>query len=104
MGYPISIQSINESTEFYSEVLPLVASAQDYLSQHHWCDKINHGWLFTNIGYAVCIFLFDIENSEGNDDHLLWVLVGDMPSMYLSAYNTHSTENVIETYVRLVHD
>lgn len=104
MIYPISIDSINNSTEFYSEIIPLVEDAKSYLFQHSWCKKISSGWLFTNIGYAVCIFLFEIENAQSKEDNLIWVIVGDFPSMYLDTYNVHSTKEVLETYIELVNE
>jgi len=102
MKYPINIKNIDESTEFYSEVIPLVETAKSYLRQHRWCKKIFSGWLFTNIGYSVCIFLFEIENSQSKEDNLIWVITGDLPNVYLDTYNIHNTKSVIEVYVEIV--
>lgn len=102
MNYPVNINSIHSSVEFYSEVYPLVEEAKKYLIEHPWCKEIYNGWLFTNIGYAVCIFLFEIENSQSSEDNLLWVIAGDFPPMYLDIYNVSTTKEVVEAYIELV--
>jgi len=104
MNYPVNINSINSSTEFYSEVSPLVEEAKKYLNEHPWCKEIYSGWLFTNIGYAVCIFLFEIENTQSSEDNLTWVIVGDFPPVYLDTYNVSTTKEVVEVYIELVTD
>ena len=102
MNYPVNINSINSSTEFYAEVSPLVEEAKKYLNEYPWCKGIYNGWLFTNIGYAVCIFLFEIENTQSSEDNLTWVIVGDFPPMYLDTYNVLTTKEVVEAYIELV--
>lgn len=102
MNYPVNIKDINPSIEFYSEVTPLVEEATKYLREHPWCKEIYNGWLFTNVGYAINIFLFEIENSQSSEDNLVWVIVGDFPPMYLDTYNVSTTKEVAETYVELV--
>lgn len=104
MNYPININDIRTSLEFYSEVELLIKEAKAYLKEHSWCKKIYDGWLFTNIGYAINIFLFRIENSQSIDDNLIWVIVGDFPPMYLDTYNISTTIEVVEVYVELTRD
>jgi hypothetical protein len=104
MNYPININDIKKSLEFYSEVKILINEAKEYIENHSWCKKIYSGWLFTNIGYALNIFLFRIENSQSIDDNLIWVIVGDFPPMYLDTYNISTTKEVVEVYVELASD
>jgi len=101
MNYPIHIQEINSSVEFHNEVLKLKNEAETYIKQYPWCAKIYGGWLITNIGFAVNIYLFKIENTQSTDDDLIWVIVGDFPPMYLDTYNVSSTTEVCETYIEL---
>ena len=104
MSYPVNIKDISPSLEFYSEVVPLLKEAKTYLKGYSWCKEIYNGWLFTNIGYAVNIFLFEIENLQSADDKFIWVIVGDFPSMYLDTYNVSTTKEVAEVYVELTTD
>ena len=86
------------------EVQSLLKESREYLEKHSWCKKICKGWLFTNIGFAVCIFLYDIENAQSVEDNLIWVITGDFPPMYLDTYNVKSTKEVIENYIDLATD
>ena len=60
--------------------------------------------MYTNIGAVFCIFLFEIENTQSPEDNFLWVIVGDIPSMYLNADSSDTTKKVIEMYVGLAED
>lgn len=104
MIYPIKLDKLNPAIEFYSEVKSLQKEAELFLRNHKWCDKIITGWLFTNIGYAVCIFLFEIVNSDSIEDKFIWVITGDFPPMYLDSYNVSSTTEVVEEYIDIVSD
>lgn len=104
MTYPINITKLNSSIDFCSEVNPLLEEAMKYLNEHPWCEKIYKGWLFTNVGFAVCIFLFEIENIQSSEDNRTWVIVGDFPPMYLDTFNVATTTEVVEVYIELVKD
>jgi hypothetical protein len=103
MPYPININKITASSiEFYDEVSLLLTEAKKYLAEHPWCSRILNGWLFTNIGKVFCIFLFEIENAQSVKDNYLWVIVGDIPPMYLDRFDVSGTREVVETYIYLV--
>jgi hypothetical protein len=106
MGYPIKIDQIDNSLEFYEEVILLIPYAQNYLYGFKWCKNIQKGWLFTNIGTAICIFLFEVENlqAEAPEDNYLWVIVGDLPRMYLVTFNVETTKDVILDYIDLTNE
>jgi hypothetical protein len=106
MIYPIKIDEIDSSLEFYDEVVPLISYAENYLNGFKWCKEIRNGWLFTNIGGAICIFLFEIENlqSEIDEDNYWWIIVGDLPPMYLDIVNVPTTKDVILDYIYLTNE
>jgi hypothetical protein len=104
MEYPINADKINQSTEFFEEAQSMHIKAQAYLDSHMWCEKIIKGWLFTNLGKVLCIFLYEIENNQSNEDNFLWVIVWDFPSMYLDIFSILSTKEVVEAYCNLVED
>ncbi|HEV8273007.1 MAG TPA: DUF4826 family protein [Chitinophagaceae bacterium] len=104
MKYPIKIENINSSVEFFDEIVPLIKESKEYLGRQKWCKGIHNGWLFTNIGYALNIFLYKIENEQSPEDNLLWVMVGDIPSIYLDTYGIKSTKEVVENYIELAND
>jgi hypothetical protein len=104
MTYPINLAEMTPALEFFTEVEKLAEKATDFLNSHKWCNEIYDGWLFTNIGYSLCIFLFEIENTQSKEDNLLWVVVGDLPSMYLDTGGVANTIEVIDNYIDLAED
>jgi hypothetical protein len=101
--YPISIKKIDASLEFYIEVLKTHSEAEVYLSEFKWCEKIIDSHLYYNLGNTLCVFLFNIENNQSTEegDNFLWVIVGDLPSMYLDTYYAKSLLQALETYIDL---
>ena len=104
MKYPLRIEDIDPTVEFFDEVVSLIKESKEYLGRQKWCKSIQRGWLFTNIGYAVNIYLYEIENEQSPEDNFLWIMVGDLPPIYLDTYNVKSTKEVIEIYVDLAND
>ena len=104
MKYPINYKHIPIDVEYYAEVDTLYNEAETYLLGFKWCKTIKNGFLYTNIGYVLCIFLFEIENTQSKDDNFLWVIVGDLPAMYLDVYGAKTTKEVLERYIELAED
>ena len=104
MKYPINVELINRELDYYEEVMALHQEAVAYLKSFRWCKEINRSHLYTNLGTVFCIFLFDLDNSASTKDNLLWVVVGDIPPMYLDTFGPRTTVEVVEDYVRLAED
>ena len=104
MKYQIAFKSITTKTEFYSEIIEMNKKASDYLLSFDWCRKIKTSSIYLNLGPTLCIFIFEIENSASIDDNFLWVIVGDIPSMYLDTHGPKSTVEVLEDYINLADD
>ncbi len=104
MAYPIDYKTIASDIEFYHEVAVLHQEAENYLLGFRWCKKINNSFLYTNLGSTFCIFLFEILNSQSSEDNFLWVIVGDIPPMYLDVYGPKTTKQVVEDYIDLAED
>jgi hypothetical protein len=49
-------------------------------------------------------FLFEIQNTQSVQDNYLWIIVGDIPPMYLDRFDVPSTKEVVETYIYLVNE
>jgi hypothetical protein len=104
MNYPIDIKQVTNKIEFQTEVIKEYKEAAEYLLGFPWCWKIVNAQLYLNLGSTLCIFLFEIENSASSEDNYLWVVVGDIPPMYLDIHGPKSTKEVLEDYVRLAED
>jgi hypothetical protein len=104
LKYPLRLNRIPTSLEFYSEVTSLIEESKQFLSSYSWCYHIKDGWLFTNLGKVLCVFLYEIDNSHSLEDNFLWVVVGDLPPIYLDTYNVLSNRDALEVYVEIVND
>src|ERR1700761_3304853 len=104
MSYPINYDDISVNTEFYSELAEMHKEAENYLKNFKWCKEIKNCSLYTNIGKVFCIFLFEIDNAASIEDNFLWIIVGDIPPMYLDTFGVKTTGEVIETYVDLAEE
>jgi len=104
MTYPIDYKQITIKTEFYSELLKVHQEAVTYLMGFAWCNKVINSYVYLNLGSALCVFLFKIENNASIDDNYLWVIVGDIPPMYLDIYGPKTTKEVLEDYIHLAQD
>jgi hypothetical protein len=104
MEYPINFKDLTKKIKYYDEVINAHKEAADYIQSFYWCKEIKNSSLYTNLGKVLCIFLFDIINSSSDDDNLLWLVVGDLPPMYLDTYGAKNTTEVLENYARLAED
>lgn len=101
MEYPIRISTLTKAVKFYKEVVEMNLVASAYIQGFQWCKEVKESVLYLNLGSTLCIFLLEIENSSSTEDNFLWIMVGDIPSMYLDVYGPKTTIQVIEDYVFL---
>ncbi|MFZ1789089.1 MAG: hypothetical protein WAT92_12280 [Saprospiraceae bacterium] len=79
--------------------------ASHFLKSFDWCMEIKNGWidrtysLFDKLG----IFLFEIIPINDEIDNFIWIIVGDLPSVYLDA-SIENAEEAIRTYCDLMED
>lgn len=104
MKYPVNFKAISTDTEFFQEVITLHREAENYLLDFKWCEKIKNSFIYINLGSVFCIFLFEIVNTQSSDDDFLWVIAGDIPSMYLDVFGARTTKEVVKDYVDLAED
>lgn len=104
MQYPIQTSFLQPDLEFYSEVIKMNRRASDYLKGFHWCKEIKDSMLYLNLGATLCIFLYEIDNSSSHEDTFFWIIVGDIPSMYLDIYGPKTTHEVLGDFVFLSRD
>ncbi|WP_316771900.1 hypothetical protein [Pedobacter frigiditerrae] len=86
-------------------VLNLQAKAQKYLENFEWCKSVKNSWcdkafsIYDKIG----VFLFEIEPKTNEVDDFVWIVVGDLPSVYLDK-SIKSGSECLETYCDLMQD
>jgi len=78
--------------------------ARDYITSFHWCPPITDMYFVGGIGYIVATFLFVFDRKIGGTDDKLWVIVGDMPTVYMIVEPDESPRDVLEGYCQLMDD
>lgn len=76
----------------------LAAEARSYLEQHAWCRGVRHLWLADGWPGILGVFQAEIDPA-GNADERLWVVVGDVPPIYLDSPLTATAAEVLADYV-----
>jgi hypothetical protein len=98
----IKLDTLTEIEEIQS-VLDLHDEAKEYLENFHWCISTKKCWYDKHHGIyeKIGIFLFEIEPLNDTIDDFIWVIVGDLPSVYLDKIVTTARE-ALETYCELM--
>jgi len=104
MIYPIKTTALQENLDFYAEVILMQERATQYIKGFPWCKAVTASSLYFNLGEKLCVFLYEIDNASSKEDNFLWIVVGDLPSMYLDIYGPKNTVHVLADYVDLAKD
>ena len=100
----INIEALTEIEELQS-ILNLYEEAKEYLEEFNWCNSIKKSWYEKEFGIyeKIGIFLFEIDPINESVDDFIWVIVGDLPSVYLDKSVTTGRE-ALETYCELMEE
>ena len=100
----INLDELTEIEEIKS-IIGLYDKAKQYLENFDWCVLVKNGWfdedfrVYDKIG----VFLFEIEPLNDSIDDFIWVIVGDLPSVYLDK-SVKSGLEALEIYCDLMQD
>jgi hypothetical protein len=86
-----------------NDIPPLYEEAKSFLYSHKWCKKIVKGWYDEEFSILdkLGVFLFKIEPINDDVDNHIWIVVGDLPSIYLDA-SVETCKEALETYCELM--
>jgi len=84
-------------------ILNLQNKAKNYLESFEWCVKTKKSWYENEFSSydIIGVFLFEIEPIDENVDDFIWIIVGDLPSVYLDK-SVDSGKEAIEIYCELM--
>jgi hypothetical protein len=77
--------------------------AQKYLSEFNWCEEIQSSFFGFGIGGILGVFLFCVKIRKGGNENL-WVVVGDLPTVYLVPDNAKNPMDALSIYCDLMDD
>ena len=91
--------------EYVEEVKELAKEAYSYLLSFPWCLSINKGWLVYSCGCIIGLFYFEIvpDAAKGADRHV-WIIVGDLPSVYIDILSASSAHSALDLYIKLMEE
>lgn len=81
----------------------LFEEAKSFLESHKWCKRVLKGWHDENFSILdkIGVFLFKIEPINETVDRHVWIILGDIPTVYLDA-SVKTGKEVLETYCELM--
>ena len=100
----INIDKLTEIEEIQA-ILSLYYEAKNYIEDFKWCISTKKCWYDKDFGIyeKIGVFLFEIEPLNNNVDDFIWVIVGDLPSVYLDKSITTGQE-AVEQYCYLMQE
>ena len=90
------VEEGNDNPQLYEE-------AKSFLYSHKWCKKVEKGWYDEDFSILdkLGVFLFKIQPINDDVDNHIWIIVGDLPSVYLDA-SVETGKEALETYCELM--
>ena len=89
-----------------SKIIPMLyEEAQNFLLSHKWCEKVIRGWHSEDFSILdkLGVFLFQIEPADDIADKYTWIIVGDLPSVYLDE-SINTDREALECYCILMEE
>jgi hypothetical protein len=83
----------------------LYGEAQNYICSYKWCKNVLRCWYDENSSILdkLGLFLFEIDPTNKDVDKYIWIIVGDLPSVYLDA-SIETGKEALETYCILMEE
>jgi hypothetical protein len=76
-----------------------LASARQFILFYDWCKSIEYQYLGAAFDGIIYIFLFKIKSDRADVDSWIWVIVGDIPSAYLTCDDAATPYEALDSYV-----
>jgi hypothetical protein len=77
----------------------MLLEAERYLNKLKWCARINESYFGIGIGGIVAVFLFRITPCHNGVDDFVWVIVGDIPPLYITVDNAPNPACALDAYL-----
>jgi len=80
-------------------VREMLDEAQQFIEGFGWCRRVCETYIGIAIGAVVGVFLAHIDASEPEVDEWIWVVVGDIPSAYITVEDAPTPAAALDGYV-----
>lgn len=99
----VPIQEMNGDDDVDRALLRgMCSEAKQYLESFDWCESAQPVYWGGGVGKIFSIVLFEIVSSKIGIDRWLWVVVGDIPYLYLVLDECKSPSDVLRAYMGLM--
>jgi hypothetical protein len=85
-----------EETQLLSD---MHVEASKYLRSFDWCEEILKSYYGIGVGGIFGVFLFKIEPKSKDVDDWIWIIVGDLPSAYITAEESPNPACALDAYI-----
>jgi hypothetical protein len=92
---PLSPDNLRGSIEFKDAR----RRARAYLESHNWVSAIKGEYLGYRLDGVIYVFLFEFVPAEPNVPSWTWVIVGDVPSAYISCHHAKTPYVALDGYI-----
>src|SRR5437868_3215588 len=89
--------------EALKSMLVLYNEAKAYLEKYIWCKNVVNGWFEVELSIydKIGVFLFEIEPANEFVDDFVWVITGDLPTVYLDK-SIKTGNEALDVYCKLM--
>lgn len=94
--WPEYISAQRENTD---EMKSMHQEAKEFLEFYDWCSEIKESYVGMLYPGIVAVFLFKIIPARGDVDEWIWVIVGDIPSAYLTIDECPNPATALDGYI-----
>ena len=98
----IDFELLTEIDE-YKAIIDLSDRAKLFLESQSWCNSIKKCWFDFGIYDKIAVFLFQIEPINDSVDEFIWVIEGDLPTVYLDQ-SIQTGKEALKVYCELMSD
>ena len=103
-AYQIETSIVGEDAEDTALLQSMAVDARRFLAGFHWCPPIKALYLGDGIGGVVAVFVAELSERIAGTDDMLWIIVGDLPSVFLVPDEIASPRQALEAYCELMDD
>ena len=89
----------NELTEHQDSFVKMFDEACSELLFYDWCLEITQSYVGLFYPGIVGVFLMNIETSSDDIDNWLWVIVGDLPKIYITCDEAPNAACALDGYI-----
>lgn len=82
----------------------LLDEARAFLSAFRWCAAIKKSYFGFGVGGIFGVFLFEITPNANGVDDFVWVVVGDLPPLYIAIDEAPNPACALDIYLNAMFD